>query len=383
MILKHHQKSLPVLMHHLISNDTSFLSVTPEVFEQQCRTLAENGWFGIGLEEAENFFIHGAPLPKKSFLLTFDDGFLDNYVHAWPIMRKYGHKGVIFVVTDRITKSQQDCAAAATGQSCIRPTMADVDNGTCGKEALPMVDTLLHPGDFGFTTRRDLFINWDEARLMEKSGVMAIAGHSTRHESVYAGPAFSSCVQPGDMLSTFSRSAPAAFWGMPDFARVPELANRAFIPSPALVEAIQNLVPQDDADALRFFANDGNTAKLAKLIASFDGKLGDYESPQETTLRMRAIMTETQAVLRRELGHPVKSFCWPWGNYCDEARQEGLAAGFEVFYTTKLGINVAGKPLAVHRFKVKNRTDNGAWLLGRVRLYSRPWLGGLYLALRV
>ena len=38
--------SLPVLTHHLVSNDTRFLSVTPKIFEEQCRVLADNGWRG-------------------------------------------------------------------------------------------------------------------------------------------------------------------------------------------------------------------------------------------------------------------------------------------------------------------------------------------------
>ena len=67
---KRQLKSLPVLMHHLVSNDASHLSVRPAVFEEQCRSLAEKGWFGIGLAEAEEFLINGAPLPEKSFLMT-------------------------------------------------------------------------------------------------------------------------------------------------------------------------------------------------------------------------------------------------------------------------------------------------------------------------
>ena len=116
-------------------------------------------------------------------------------------------------------------------------------------------------------------------------------------------------------------------------------------------------------------------------MEKYKNNLGEFENPQAQRLRFGEIMNRSQAVLSHELGHKIRSFCWPWGVFCEEARQAGLAAGFEVFYTTKLGINRPGAPLAVSRFKVKNRTDS--WLLGRLRLYSRPLLGGLYLKMRL
>lgn len=379
---KRQLKSLPVLMHHLISNDTSHLSVKPAVFEKQCRSLAEKGWFGVGLAEAEDFLIHGAPLPEKSFLMTFDDGFLDNYVYAWPIMRKYGHKGVIFAVADRISEAQQACAAQNQGSAnLIRPTIADVWSGDCESQDLPMVDKLLHKGELGYTIRRDWFLNWDEARLMEKSGIIAIAGHSTRHESVFAGPDFSDFVRPKENLRTFCHTVPPSFWGLPAFDRVPELANRAFIPSPDLCEEIKALVPQEEAAALEFFNFPANVDRLTALVERHAGNLGEFESLEAQRQRLQEIMDKSQATLSQELGHKIRSFCWPWGVFCEEARQAGLAAGFEVFYTTKLGINRPAAPLAVSRFKVKNRADS--WLPGRLRLYSRPLLGSLYLKMRL
>lgn len=375
-------KSLPVLMHHLISNDTTHISVRPSIFEEQCKTLAENGWFGVGLEEAEEFLINGAPLPEKSFLLTFDDGYLDNYVYAWPIMRKYGHKGVIFAVTGRIDEAHQECEVQTPdAASLARRTIEDVWSGRCTQEDLPPVDSLLYTDEFGFTVRRDLFMNWDEARLMEQSGVMGIAGHSARHGRVFSGPSHSGFLRPGNQTRTFTRTEPSSVWGLPDFPCVPELASRAFLPSPALIETIMRRVPQEAGAALDFFSVPTNLAALQTIVKESKETLGTYENQEDTAKRMRRIMEETQAALRRELGHASRSFCWPWGVFCEEARKQGQAAGFEVFYTTSLGINRPGKPLAVHRFKVKNRVDS--WLLGRLRIYSRPLLGALYLKLRL
>ena len=389
---KRQLKSLPVLMHHLVSNDTTHISVRPEYFEQQCRLLAENGWFGVGLQEAEDFLLHGAPLPEKSFLLTFDDGYLDNYVHAWPIMRKYGHKGVVFAVTHRLDQAQQDCAAQNPGSQTpvctplarptpIRPTLEDVWAGHCASEDIAGVDRLYHQDGLGFTVRKDLFMNWDEARLMEQSGVMAIAGHSLRHGSVFAGPEFSGFQQPGNITRTFLQTTPASCFGLPDFERAPELGHRAFLPNPDLVEDIKNLVPQEEALARDFFASPKQVRSLQTLLEKYKNNLGEYESPEAQITRQRDIMRENQAVLRRELGHSVRSFCWPWGSFCEPAREQGLAEGFAIFYTTRPGINRPGEHLAVSRLKVKDRND--AWLLKRLRLYSRPLLGALYLKMRL
>ncbi len=376
-------KSLPVLMHHIISNDTTHISVTPSAFEAQCKELAENGWFGVGLHEAEEFLINGAPLPEKSFLLTFDDGYLDNYVYAWPIMKKYGHKGVIFAVAERLNHAQKQCATqTAKDRSLARRTFEDVWNGKCSPEELPDVDKRIYRDALGFSRRNDMFFNWDEARLMEKSGEIAIAGHSMRHGWVFTGPSSSGFARPGDALRTFVQTEPESLWGLPNFERGPELSSRAFIPSPALFEAIKELVPQEDAAAaVAFFNSTDRVAALERLVAGFKDKLGVFESREETARRMRGIMEDNQAVLRKELGHGARSFCWPWGNFCEDARKQGQAAGFEVFYTTSLGINRPGRPLAVHRFKVKNRIDT--WLLNRVRIYSRPLLGSFYLKMRL
>ena len=75
---KRQLKSLPVLMHHLISNDTSHLSVRPAIFEEQCRSLAEKGWFeGLHDSLKRRLSASRSPLwltlPEQSFAETEAD----------------------------------------------------------------------------------------------------------------------------------------------------------------------------------------------------------------------------------------------------------------------------------------------------------------------
>ena len=267
--------SLPVLTHHLVSNDTRFLSVTPKIFEEQCRVLADNGWRGIGLEEAEAFLIEGKPLPKKSFLMTFDDGYLDNYVYAFPIMQKYGHKGVVFAVSSRISSAQMDCEQqfAKTGTT-LRSTMTEEQQvGGSEPEAIT-VNNLVIEEPTGEKTRMPLFFNWDEARLMERSGSIAVAGHSVNHSRVYTDHHFSNFIEPGDRLDHFDNITGEACFGMPAFASEPELIARAFLPSPELIKRIVELVPQENTAARQFFACEDSVLNCVSLWRIFEAGLG-------------------------------------------------------------------------------------------------------------
>ena len=274
-------------MYHYVSRFPGAIAVSPEHFEDQCRGMAEHGWRGIGLDEAEAFLLKGAPLPPRSLLITFDDGYLDNYVYAWPILRKYGHKGVVFAVTERM-EAEKKC----------RPTLAEVWEGL-PPSSLPPVDAPMHDTPFGYQVRRDMFFSWEEARHMESSGVMAVAAHSARHLAVFAGPEWgpvnrhdrhqkpASALEaagqrfhvPGTRANTFNAVDFPEVWGLPRFKERPFLYSRAFIPSPDLVAAVQRLVPQEPAEARTFFQSAGNVAALETLVAGFSpDRLGTLES---------------------------------------------------------------------------------------------------------
>lgn len=327
--------SLPVLMYHYVSRFPGAIAVSPEHFEDQCRGMAEHGWRGIGLDEAEGFLLKGAPLPPRSLLITFDDGYLDNYVYAWPILRKYGHKGVVFAVTERM-EAEKKC----------RPTLADVWEGL-PPSSLPPVDAPMHDTPFGYQVRRDMFFSWEEARHMESSGVMVVAAHSARHLAVFAGPEWgpvnrhdrhqkpASALEaagqrfhvPGTRANTFNAVDFPEVWGLPRFKERPFLYSRAFIPSPDLVAAVQRLVPQEPAEARTFFQSAGNVAALETLVAGFSpDRLGTLESEAARRSRVHEELGACAETLRRELGHPVRSLCWPWGSGSEVAREEGRKA---------------------------------------------------------
>lgn len=100
---------VPILLYHYISvnlntNDKTRngLSTPPGIFEQQVQLLATNGFTTITLDELAAAFDKKYSLPAKPVILTFDDGYVDFYFNAFPLLRKYNMKAVVFIPTGLI-----------------------------------------------------------------------------------------------------------------------------------------------------------------------------------------------------------------------------------------------------------------------------------------
>ncbi|MFS0727984.1 polysaccharide deacetylase family protein [Paenibacillus sp. 1P07SE] len=101
-------ESVPVLMYHYIvpaalnlePGNNSMINL--EAFEAGMDYLYEQGYYTATLEELEAYVIGERSLPEKTVVLTFDDGYENNIIYAYPIMKKYGFKGSLFVVGSNI-----------------------------------------------------------------------------------------------------------------------------------------------------------------------------------------------------------------------------------------------------------------------------------------
>ena len=87
-----------VLNYHQIANNFTPLSIPPQVFDEQMAYLKDNGYVTITPEEVYEGIEDNLSLPDKPVLITFDDGYTDNYNNALPILKKYGMRATIFIV---------------------------------------------------------------------------------------------------------------------------------------------------------------------------------------------------------------------------------------------------------------------------------------------
>ncbi|PKO23602.1 MAG: hypothetical protein CVU38_03180 [Chloroflexi bacterium HGW-Chloroflexi-1] len=97
----------PILMYHYVSEPPQDaddirqdLSVPPERFDDHLRYLSDAGYHVITLDDLLYALTQGRALPDKPIILTFDDGYEDNYLNAFPLLQKYGMVGEFFIMTD-------------------------------------------------------------------------------------------------------------------------------------------------------------------------------------------------------------------------------------------------------------------------------------------
>ena len=131
--------NLPIILYHNITynytRDDHKMHVDPDRLDEQLRAIKNAGYQTIFLDDYIQYLEGKAILPEKPIVITFDDGYTSNYEYAYPLLKKYGMKATIFVITSRMGTQET---------------------------------TYPH-----FT--------WEQAREMENSGVIRIESHTNTH----------------------------------------------------------------------------------------------------------------------------------------------------------------------------------------------------------
>lgn len=99
--------AVPILLYHNVIETIpegaydSALNIPVPVFEKHMIAIKNAGYTPITYEMYYRFQTEGIPLPNKPIMITFDDGYLSNYLYAYPILKKLHIQATIFVITDR------------------------------------------------------------------------------------------------------------------------------------------------------------------------------------------------------------------------------------------------------------------------------------------
>lgn len=152
---------VPVLMYHHVTPAGGMINATPENFESQLKWLKQHGYQSLGSEQLAAH-LQGKSAAPRSVVLTFDDGYLDNYVYAYPLLKKYGFKALVFLVTSWM---QEGPARHCLGEGTLPETPDHAQSMALAKQ-----------GDY------DSFaLRWSEVRKMAQDGVCEFHSHTHTH----------------------------------------------------------------------------------------------------------------------------------------------------------------------------------------------------------
>ena len=153
---------VPVLMYHHVSPAKDMITTSPENFERQIAGLAKHGYRALSTDEFAGF-LAGQPVPAKSVLITFDDGYLDNWVYAHPILKKYNMLATMFIVTGLI------------GEGSPRPVAGDTQD-------LPeMISHKRGKAMIAAGNTDPVMVRWSEVHAMREAGTFEFHSHTDTH----------------------------------------------------------------------------------------------------------------------------------------------------------------------------------------------------------
>ncbi len=312
--------SIPVLYYHHVEPADP---ITPEVFEAQMKYLLSKGYNSISLSLLYEFISGRGTVPRKSFVLTFDDGFYCNYHYLLPILKKYNLKATVFVVSGvRRQISSPGYREDARGY----PSRMGTNNNASGR-----------------------FAAWNELKLMTESGLVQVEDHSLFHDSIYIS----------DRIEGFNTGVELDWpvWGDKRSGTVryktgSYLTHRNFTGDYKLNDYLTNIVkssnldPSDPKtmDMLKKAYRNYRTRNPVKFI---------YESEDGYRNRCREDIEKSKRLITEHTGANPAFFCFPWGQYNKTLLQILKKLGYNGAITTDKGANVkGGDPYRIKRFKV-------------------------------
>lgn len=357
------KEAVPVIMLHSIGirNENwvwASMSESLEVFETLLARLQRHGYRTVGLNSLYEHMAGREVLPPNSIVLTFDDGYLDNWVFVAPLLKKYGMTGVVYVAPEFVQNSD-----------ICRPTLEDVWAGRTKMEDLDTIG----------------FMNWNELKALEQAGSLDVQCHGLTHtwyfsdrkvidfhrpRKVYPYPWLSWNARP-DRKPWYLNEDQQHFleWGSPVFKHEKSLITRRFFPDSSCTEEVASFVKHRGGST--FFDDVKWKQELISTFEFLDERAefpGSFETDEQYEARLGFELHESKRQLETRLEKRVDFLSWPGGGVNDLGVKLAEDAGYRSStlssWQSPSARNVPGAdPSAIKRVAGRSKVHwKGKWI---------------------
>jgi len=296
------------------------ISEPVDYFASKMSALKEAGY-------STTFFVPRQPATTddRQVALTFDDGYLDNWVHVFPILKQHGFTATVFVTPEfvdprDIVRPQREPSVAANAHDAA---------GCCAG-----------------------FLSWPELLEMERSGLVDVQSHGLTHDWYFKGPEIVDFWRPG--AATEPGGPVWMLWN-----RFPELKPYYLTRAADLESEIPYGTPiyehGKSLETRRYFPARGPDLELPKLVEDHGGpeffersdwreklraaserpratrEQGRWETEPEFLARVERELAESKSSLESRLGKTVEAFCWPGGGVTENVLRIARSVGYRRF----------------------------------------------------
>ena len=309
LLIAFNKSAVPVFLYHQVNPISS--NVSPEIFEEHLKIIKKYNMETITISE-----YYSNNIQKNSMLLTFDDGYYDNFKYVFPLLKKYNMKATIFLNTLYIMDKREN-----------EPEIKD--NNTVNLEAMKKYI------ENGKATINQ-YMSWEEIKEMYDSGLIDFQAHSHKHMAIFKD------IKIEGLTKKERIEAPELYlYGeleddFPIFAKRGEYSGKAKIIKREFFKTFKNFYEENIENKI----TDKN--EILKKCQEFIDKNTEYfsdESEIEYKKRIEEDFLENKKLIEKNLGNQVKFFCWPWGHRSKETIKILKELGVVGFISTKKGTN--------------------------------------------
>jgi len=311
---------IPVVYYHSIGPvnknwNRNFLTLDLPFFEDQLRYFKEN-FQPVFLKEYWDMRCQRQPLIKKPIVITFDDGFLDNWIWAYPLLKKYNIKATIFV-----------CPEFVDLREVQRPSLEDYWKKTVS------FDEITQSG----------YLSWPEMKTMIESGLIDIQSHTMSHTKYFVSDKLTGFHHPGnDCLypvgNLFPRLKPYHIsdktfelqipYGYPLFEEASAVSAKRIKINKFFIEECLYALKHYDFGKYSFNTAFNEVWDLYEKYKLEGELITEVETEDEIRARLNYEILESKRILEEKLEIPIEFLCWPHGDNTDQAHQLAIKAGY-------------------------------------------------------